>query len=365
MSMSEMTSRERVDNILKGKPVDRIAVYEHFWGETVPKWRSQGHLKENETPAERFAFDIAECWPFNNVADLNFKDETIAEDEDTITYRNGNGAVLKKHKKHSATPEHVDFAVKDRSGWEEKIKPFLTPSESRINFEAYRGAKKDAAEKNLFFCWSGINVFEQMHPVAGHEYMLMGMAEDPDWVKDMCETYSNLTIGLMEILFAKEGKPDGIWFYEDMGFKGRPFMSPAMYKELVQPAHKKSFDYAHSLGLKVIVHSCGFVEPLLPGLTEAGMDCLQAIEVKAGMDPLRIKNNFGDKISLCGGMDARNLVANDIDAVRKELRKKIPALVKGQRSYILHSDHSIPDTCDFETFKFFVEEGIRLGTCKS
>ena len=168
------------------------------------------------------------------------------------------------------------------------------------------------------------------------------------------------TINLMEILFAREGKPDGIWFYEDMGFKERPFMSPEMYRELIKPAHRRTIGFAHSLGLPVIMHSCGFVEPLLPDMVEAGIDCLQVIEVKAGMDLLRIQRNFGDRLSLCGGMDARNLVANDREAIRRELAEKIPA-VKGNCGYILHSDHSIPTTTEYQTYRYFVDEGLRLG----
>jgi hypothetical protein len=137
--------------------------------------------------------------------------------------------------------------------------------------------------------------------------MLMGMALDPDWVKDMVNTYAELTLELQEILFSEEGYPDGIWYYEDMGFKERPFMSPAMYKEIIQPGHKLTFDYAHSKGIPVLVHSCGFVEPLVPGLIEAGMDCLQVIEVKAGMDLLRLYRNFGEKLSFMGGIDVRVL----------------------------------------------------------
>ena len=114
------------------------------------------------------------------------------------------------------------------------------------------------------------------------------------------------------------------------------------------------------MGLPVIMHSCGFVEPLLPGIIKAGIDCLQVIEIKAGMDPLRISKLYGDKISLCGGMDARNLVANDIAAIDKELKEKIPVLMKG--GYILHSDHSVPDQCHYETYRHFVDEGLRLGT---
>ena len=188
-----------------------------------------------------------------------------------------------------------------------------------------------------------------------------GMALDPDWVRDMAKVYSEVTIALQEILFAEEGLPDGIWYYEDMGFKHRPFMSPDMYRDIIKPAHQKTIAHAHSLDLPVIMHSCGFIEPLLPDVVDAGIDCLQVIEVKAGMDPLRIARNFGDRITLFGGMDARNLVANDRDAIRAELAEKIPVL-RDTCGYILHSDHSIPTTTEYDTYRFFVDQGLKLGT---
>ncbi|MBM3279633.1 MAG: hypothetical protein FJY95_16375 [Candidatus Handelsmanbacteria bacterium] len=61
----------------------------------------------------------------------------------------------------------------------------------------------------------------------GHVWPQEDLALHPGWVRDMADTYAELTIQLMEILFAKEGNPDGIWSYEDMGFKMRPFMSPS------------------------------------------------------------------------------------------------------------------------------------------
>jgi uroporphyrinogen decarboxylase len=146
-----------------------------------------------------------------------------------------------------------------------------------------------------------------------------------------------------------------------MGFKERPFMSPAMYKEIIQPGHKLTFDYAHSKGIPVLVHSCGFVEPLVPGLIEAGMDCLQVIEVKAGMDLLRLYRNFGEKLSFMGGIDVRVLYSNDRKLIDKELMTKIP-VVKGNFGYCLHSDHSIPNTVEYDTYKYFVDKGLELGS---
>ncbi len=358
--MAQMTGIERMGNILARKPVDRIGIFEHFWGDTQKKWTQEGHIKPNENLYDHFGYDMATSWPFNMMADLDFVPEVIEETDETILTRNGNGALLRNHKLHDSTPEHVDFMVKERVAWEEKIKPLLTPDKRRINFEAYRQAKRHAAEHNRFFCWSGVNVFEMMHPVCGHEYMLMGMALDPDWVRDMVSTYSKVMVELQEILFSEEGYPDGIWYYEDMGFKERPFMSPAMYREIIQPGHKLTFDYAHSVHLPVVVHSCGFVEPLVPGLIEAGMDCLQVIEVKAGMDLLRLYHNFGEKISFMGGIDVRVLYSNDRSKIDQELLAKIPT-VKGQYGYCLHSDHSIPNTVEYDTYRYFVDKGLELG----
>lgn len=356
-----MTGKERVARQLKRQPVDRISVYEHFWSDTRAEWERQGKIEKDVDFCDLFNFDLDMSSSLSLVGDLDFKPVILEETDETVLTLDANGATLRRHKLHAATPEHVDFSVKDRASWEEKIKPHLVFDRRRIDFEKYRERKKIAADNNRFFCLAAINVFELMHPVCGHEYMLMGMVLEPDWIKDMTYTYSRLLVELQQTLFEEEGYPDGIWYYEDMGFKQRPFMSPAMYHELIKPAHKYTIDYAKSINLPVIMHSCGFVEPLIPGMMEAGIDCLQVIEVKAGMDLVKIYNEYGDNLSLMGGIDVRTLYSNDFDIINKELESKIP-IVKGKNGFILHSDHSIPNTVNFESYKYFIERGIELGT---
>ncbi|HEY3289926.1 MAG TPA: uroporphyrinogen decarboxylase family protein [Anaerolineae bacterium] len=357
----QLTSIERIQNILKRQPVDRIGLFEHFWSDTQSGWTARHHIKPGENFADHFGFDLDLCWPFNLVADIDFVDVVIEETEETRLSRNGNGALFRTHKLHDSTPEHVDFLVKDRAGWEEHIKPKLTPDPRRINFDAYRKAKEASRKANRFFAWSGVNVFEIMKDVCGHQFMLIGMADDPDWVRDMADTSSRLTVQLQEILFAQEGWPDGIWYYEDMGFKHRPFMSPRMYREILLPAHKYDIGFAKSHDLPVVLHSCGYVEPLIPGLLEAGIDCLQVIEVKAGMDLLKLYKQYGEQLSFMGGIDVRTIYTNDRAIIDAELESKVP-IVKGHFGYVLHSDHSIPITVDYETYKYFIQRGLELGT---
>jgi uroporphyrinogen decarboxylase len=355
-----MTSIERMSRILQCKPVDRIGLYEAFWTDTRKAWADK--VPEGESYADHFGFDL-ECggW-LNTVADLDFERVTVSEDQDTITYLDGNGASLRHHKHHNTTPENVDYTVKDRGGYFELIRPkLLSGLDRRVNLDHYRASKAHNAAKERFFCWSFAGPFENMHPVCGHEHMLAGMALDPEWIYGMAMDYANLHVGAMETVFSAEGVPDGVFFYEDMGFKHRPFMSPAMYRELIQPAHKRIIDFIHSKNLPVIIHSCGFVEPLIPGMMEAGMDCLQVIEIKAGMDPLRIKKQYGGKLALMGGIDVRTIYSNDRATIDEELEAKIPGLMQGS-GYVLHSDHSIPNTVQYETYRYFIEKGLSLGT---
>lgn len=353
-----MTSYERVVNTLERKPVDEIPISVSPWAATIERWRDEGHLKPDEDVAEHFGQAIRSAGWLNSTANLDFEPITLEETDETILQLDGNGAKLRRHKLHDSTPEHIGFTVHDRASWYENAKERLVQVDRRrIEFKGYRSEKDFCAEKQKFFCWSGVAPFEQIHPIAGHENMLIGMAEDPEWVKDMVDVYANLTINHLEILFSEEGAPDGFFFFEDMGFKNRPFMSPAMYEEIVMPGHKKLFDYAHSHGCKVIVHSCGYVEPLVPGLIYAGMDCLQAMEVKAGMDLPTLFNRFGDQIAFFGGLDVRTLIANDFAAIDQELTKKITPVIKGGGGYILHTDHSEPPEINYETMRYFIDKG--------
>jgi len=359
--MEPMTSIERISNIFKRKPVDRIGVTEAFWDDTKKKWAAEGHIKPNENLAVHFCHDTSAYHAFNLTADLDFKPEVIEEDEDSILTKDGNYAFFRRHKHHDTTPEHVDFMVKDRASWEEHIKPRLTPSRHRIDFEGYRNYKKFCTENDLFLMWYGAAAFDAMTPVLGHQYLLMGMAEDPDWIHDMVDTYATLTLALQETLFAEEGWPDGMLFYDDLGFKQRPFMSLAMYEEMIQPGQAKALSFAKANNKPIAFHSCGMMEAFVPGLIAAGVDCLNVIEVKAGMDLLKLYKNFGDRLSFMGGIDARVLSTNNRDTVLAELEKKVPEVMKNH-GFVLQSDHSIPDTVEYDTYRYFMQEGLRLGT---
>lgn len=361
--MKELTSYERVQNTLHHRPVDQVPCFDAPWDETEARWKREGGMAPDADMQETLDADIRMGWnSINNTANLDFTPRVLEETAETILTLDGNGATLRKHKLHASTPEHVDFAVKDRAAWEASIKPhLLVVDRRRIPFEEYRRNKRIAAERRRFFLWLNLAPIEQIHPMCGHETMLLNMALDPDWIRDMVMTYVDFSIRHMETLFAEAGKPDGVFLPEDMGFKGKPFMSPTMYEEIIQPGHRRLFGWVHGQGLKVILHSCGFVEPLVPGLIAAGIDCLQPMEVKAGMDVRRLFDRFGDRLAFMGNMDARVLISNDRKQIDAEMDAKLPYLLERGAAYMLMSDHSIPPDADLATVQYFLRRGRELS----
>jgi uroporphyrinogen decarboxylase len=368
-----LTSRERLSRILKHQPVDRVGLFEVFWRETAERWHAEGRIESPEAVSDHFGLDVrrtsGEITPMpGNVielaADLDAGLTIVEETETSKLVRDGNGALLRWLKNGSGAPEHVDFSVRDRQGWEKLIRPRMRDESAdarRIRFDRYRAMREKCARESLFLACGVVGAFDLMSPMCGHEYLLMGMALDPVWVRQMADLYAEVTIRLLEKLFAAEGLPDGMWVWDDLGFKNKPFMSPAMYRELIFPAHKRLFDFAHGRGLPVILHCDGFVEALLPALLEAGIDCLQPIETKAGMDLVKLKREVGERIALIGGMDVRALETNDTAAVDAELERKLPAAMAGS-GYVLQVDHSVSSLVSYDTYRHFVDRGLALGT---
>jgi len=96
-------------------------------------------------------------------------------------------------------------------------------------------------------------------------------------------------------------------------------------------------------------------------LIEAGFDCLEPLEVKAGMDLIELKKNFGDWLTFMGGIDVRAMAHLDPAVIEEEIRTKIPVAMKGG-GYIFHSDHSVPHNVSFQQYEHTINLVKKYGT---
>ncbi|MHB1037666.1 MAG: uroporphyrinogen decarboxylase family protein [Pirellulales bacterium] len=113
----------------------------------------------------------------------------------------------------------------------------------------------------------------------------------------------------------------------DFGTQGGPFISPAAYRDLYKPFHKRVNDWVHShTTWKTFIHSCGSVRALIGDFIDAGFDILNPVQCSAvAMDPKELKKQYGDRITFWGGgVDTQRTLPFGAPAeVRKEVRLRI------------------------------------------
>lgn len=83
---------------------------------------------------------------------------------------------------------------------------------------------------------------------------------------------------------------------------------PGIFRDHVYPWIKRYCAEVHRLGLKVILHSCGNIWQALDMIVDAGYDAYESIQSGAGMDLRRLKERYGDRITLWGGVTNENLL---------------------------------------------------------
>jgi len=185
--------------------------------------------------------------------------------------------------------------------------------------------------------------------------MLESLLLEPEWIHDILSTFTRLYVNTYDYIIREVGLPDGFWLYDDLGFRNGPFMGPETYRAVMMPHHKALFDYWHAHGLPVLLHACGDVRKLVGGFIEAGINCLQPMEAKAGCNVLELSELYGDRISFMGNIDVTKLNTNNRRIIRREIEGKLKTLRKRRVPYVFHSDHSIPPDVRLKTYKFALQ----------
>jgi len=353
--MAEMTSHERIKRMYEHKEADRVPITDGPWGSTIERWHREG-LPENVSYADYFGLDRMVSIGADNSP--RFPHKVLEETDRYVISTTNWGTTIRNWKHAGGVPEFLDFTIKDPDSWRE-VKKRMTPDRDRVD---WAGLKKNYPEWQKQGAWISAGFwfgFDVTHSWAvGTERVLMAMATDPEWVVDMFNRWLDVDIALFEMVWNEGYRFDCISWPDDMGYKLNQFFSLKMYRELVKPVHKRAADWAHAKGVKVHLHSCGCIEPFIPDMIEIGVDMLNPIEVKSGMDPVKLKKKFGDRLAFHGGINA--VLYGEPAKLEAEMRRVIPAMKRGG-GYIASSDHSVPDSVSLEDFRRFVDLARELG----
>jgi uroporphyrinogen decarboxylase len=259
----------------------------------------------------------------------------------------------KNWKHHGGVPEFEDFRIRDRDSWAEARRR-MTPSEDRVDWTKLERDYPAARQRGDLIVAAGWFGFDVTHSwICGTERILMALVEDPDWCGDMFMHELDTQLALFDLIRQRGYEFDLLYWPDDLGYRNGPLFSPAMYRDILQPVHAKACDWAHTNDMKVLLHSCGNVMDLVPDLLDAGIDCLNPLEQKAGMDAIGLKRDYAGRLALMGGIDVREW-AKGGEALEHETLSKLEALMPGG-GYIFHSDHSVPENVSFADYCRVVE----------
>jgi len=345
----ELTSRERVARALRHEEPDRIPRQDAIWEHTLRRWRQEG-FPADQSPHSVFGYDFTNMGPDIS---LRLPEETLEETETYRLYRDSKGAVLRSFKDHESTPETVGFTINSPETWEQ-YQPRLRWSDDRVSWHDARAALAHARSAGQFVCYFAHIGYDWIQRMVGAETVLVGMMQQPDWIKDMFDTLMALVLDGYQAYRDRGFEFDGCYVADDLGYRNGAFFSPAKFRELELPAQSRLCARMAEDGLPVILHSCGNVTELVPLLIEAGFACLQPLEVKSGADMLALKRQFGDRLCFMGGIDARAMSHPDPSVIEQEIATKLPVMKQGG-GYIYHSDHSIPSDVSLAQYQRVME----------
>ena len=350
-----MLSRERFARMYEHREADRVPIIDGPWAGTIRRWQNEG-MPAGADWREYFGTDKTAYIG----ADISprYPGKVI---EETDVYRivtTGWGVTMKEFKTADSTPEFLDYKVNTPEAWEE-CKARMKPGRDRVNWDYLKDAYPKWKAEGCWIAggfWFGFDVTHSW--MAGTETVLIAMLEDPDWARDMFNTYLDMCIAQFDMIWDAGYTFDEISWPDDMGYKNTTFFSPELYREILKPIHKRAVDWAHGKGIYAQLHSCGDVMAFVPDFADIKVDALNPLEIKAGMDVIKLKKEYGDKLTLHGGVNA--VLWDDKEAITAEIKRVVPIL-KENGGYIFSSDHSIPNSVSLDNFKTIIETVKEYG----
>jgi uroporphyrinogen decarboxylase len=192
----------------------------------------------------------------------------------------------------------------------------------------------------------GGNMFEIPQMICRTDNFLMLIASEPNHAHRLLDALVEMHLYKLESYLCKVGLYlDIILFGDDLGMQSGQKISKKMYREFIKPRHRMLWKRAKELAphLKVMLHCCGGVRPLLDDLIDAGMDTINPVQTSCvGMEPAGLKKDFGDR--LCwwgGGCDTQTILPNATPSeVRSHVLERLEILAPGG-GFVFQQIHNI------------------------
>jgi uroporphyrinogen decarboxylase len=221
-------------------------------------------------------------------------------------------------------PEHMWTGIASPPGPSVAGSLELTEGASRL-----RG-QTDRAIVGLF----GGNLLEMGQFYYRMDNFLMMLAGEPQRAHRFLDALVEIHLKNLEKYLGAVGPYiDVIGFGDDLGAQNCPQISPQMYREFFKPRHAIMWGRAKQLApVKVMLHCCGAVRPLLPDLIDAGLDAINPVQISCrGMEAEGLKRDFGKDLAFWGGGcdTQRILPCGTPEEVRVHVKENVKVMEPG------------------------------------
>jgi hypothetical protein len=197
------------------------------------------------------------------------------------------------------------------------------------------------------------------------EWMMMLMTEK-ETCHEIMDRSVEATIRCLKLVSQAVGDFCFAWGIasDDSGTQRCEFIHPDLWAEMIKPHYARLCAWVHrNTKLKTFFHSCGSIPHLIPHLIEAGVDILNPVQTSAaGMDPRRLKREFGRRIVFWGGgCDTQStLPFGTPEEVREQVRERLGIFAPGG-GYVFNQVHNIQANVPPENIVAMLEAACDFG----
>lgn len=356
---------DRMNKTLRHEEPDRVPVSDFFWGSFLKRWREDLGLP---TDTDIYAYyDLDWIVTIPNMDPHIKQFETLKETDKEVVVRTGFEAVLRK-KFANPMPEFVSFetdtiekaeAFEFDDPWDDRrffsggdnqmagigdsfirnLPPWIeTVKKLRCDFAVY-GSQCEANE--------------YMTRIVGQESTLVWIGLYPKRFGRFIERTNEFALELLKAqIKAADSLLDGMVIWGDVAYTKDMFFSPDYWRKYYKPGLKAMVDVCHKHSLPVIYHGCGNVNRILEDFIEIGIDAINPLEAKAGLDVVDLRNQYGHRIGFCGNMSVIEWAHNSQEELKEIVLRKLAAAKGG--GFIFQSDHSVPGNVSGHSYDYVV-----------
>ena len=351
-----MTDRERFNNQMHYKPVDRCFNMEFgYWEENFHEWPlfTENGITNNGQADAFFSFDRTAGIGGNVWLSPAFPQSVVEERGDTRIIMNGDGLLAEVPKDgHDTIPHYVKATVVTPDDWKRCKEERLDRGNPDRKVDIERLQAAHPPERNYPLGVDTGSMIGRIRNMLTFEGLAYACFDYPDMVEDMVETACSLSEDFLDQVLPHFDF-DYATGWEDICFKNGPIVSLDFFTRVIVPRYKRLGKKLHAAGIDLWYTDCdGDVRPLLPGFLESGINCLFPYEVNSCVHPAELLAEYGTDLRIMGGVDKLELGKGKPE-IKAYLETLVPLVERG--GYIPFCDHRCPPDVDPDDYLYYLD----------